>query len=177
MGNMTGADQNDNQDDQGESWEQSASKSARKREAASLQELGVQLSALPDREIDELDLPDTLCTALRDLRRLPTHGAQVRQRQYIGKLMRSIDAEPLLAKLRERKQRHDVEIRHFQKIEGWRDRLLSEPQAVDELLEEHPAADRAELTKLLDKAAKERAEQRSPSAARELFAFLRRLLG
>jgi ribosome-associated protein len=171
---MTDGDQ---KDDQAESWAQSASKSARKREAASLQELGVQLSALPDREIDELDLPDTLCTALRDLRRLPTHGAQVRQRQYIGKLMRSIDAEPLLAKLKERKQRHDVEIRHFQKIEGWRDRLLTEPDAVNDLLEEHPNADRFELIGLLEKAAKERAEQRSPSAARELFAFLRRLLG
>jgi ribosome-associated protein len=174
MGNMTSGDE---KDEQGESWEQRASKSARKREAASLQELGVQLSALPDREIDELDLPDNLCTALRDLRRLPTHGAQVRQRQYIGKLMRNIDAEPLLAKLKERKQRHDVEIRHFQKIESWRDRLLTEPDAADELLEEHPAADRAELAKLLEKAAKERVEQRSPSAARELFAFLRRLFG
>ena len=177
---MTGGDQTGEQgqsEDPGETWEQRASKSARKREAASLQELGVQLSALPDREIDELDLPDSLCTALRDLRRLPTHGAQVRQRQYIGKLMRSIDAEPLLAKLKERKQRHDVEIRHFQKIEGWRDRLLSDAAAVDELLDEHPAADRAELTQLLEKAAKERAEQRSPSAARELFAFLRRLFG
>jgi ribosome-associated protein len=178
MGKMTGGDQNEDlgQDGPQESWEQRASKSARKREAASLQELGVQLAALPDREIDDLDLPDALCTALRDLRRLPTHGAQVRQRQYIGKLMRSIDAQPLLAKLKERKQRHDVEIRHFQIIEGWRDRLLSEPQAVDELLEEHPGADRTELTQLLGKAAKERAEQRSPSAARELFAFLRRLL-
>ncbi len=101
----------------------------------------------------------------------------MRQRQYIGKLMRSIDAEPLLAKLKERKQRHDVEIRHFQKIEGWRDRLLSDAAAVDELLDEHPAADRTELTQLLEKAAKERAEQRSPSAAREVFAFLRRLFG
>jgi ribosome-associated protein len=174
MGNMKSGDQND---EQGDSWEQGASKSARKREAASLQELGVQLSALPDREIDELDLPDNLCTALRDLRRLPTHGAQVRQRQYIGKLMRSIDAEPLLAKLKERKQRHDVEIRHFQKIESWRDRLLTEPEAAAELLEEHPGADRAELARLLEKAAKERVEQRSPSAARELFAFLRRLFG
>jgi ribosomal 50S subunit-associated protein YjgA (DUF615 family) len=45
------------------------------------------------------------------------------------------------------------------------------------LLDEHPAADRAELTQLLEKAAKERAEQRSPSAAREVFAFLRRLFG
>jgi len=166
----------DEKDQGGDAWEQHASKSARKREAESLQALGVQLSALPDREIDELDLPDNLCTALRDLRRLPTHGAQVRQRQYIGKLMRSIDAEPLLAKLKERKQRHDVEIRHFQKIESWRDRLLTQPHAADELLEEYRAADRDELAKLLEKAAKERVEQRSPSAARELFAFLRRLM-
>ena len=93
------------------------SKSARKREAASLQELGVQLSALPEQEMAALDLPEKLFVALRDLRRLPSHGAQVRQRQYIGKLMRQIDPEPVLAKLAERKQRHDSEIRHFQRIE------------------------------------------------------------
>jgi len=116
-------------DDSGETEEQRLSKSARKREAASLQELGVQLAALPDQEIKALGLPDTLFTALRDLRRLPSHGAQVRQRQYIGKLMRAIDPEPVLAKLAERKQRHDMEIRHFQQIERWRDRLLSEPEA------------------------------------------------
>ncbi len=164
-------------DDSGETEEQRLSKSARKREAASLQELGVQLAALPDQEIKALDLPDTLFVALRDLRRLPSHGAQVRQRQYIGKLMRSIDPTPVLAKLAERKQRHDLEIRHFQQIERWRDRLLSEPATgVDELLHEYPQADRGSLTRLLDKAERERAEQRSPVGARELFAFLRQLL-
>ena len=157
--------------------EQRLSKSARKREATSLQELGVKLSALPDQEIKALDLPETLFVALRDLRRLPSHGAQVRQRQYIGKLMRTIDPEPVLAKLAERKQRHDVEIRHFQHIERWRDRLLSEPKAIDELLEEYPDADRAALSRLLVKAEKERLEQRSPAGARELFAFLRQLFG
>ena len=161
-----------------ESEEQRQSKSARKREAASLQELGVKLSTLPDQEIKALGLPENLFVALRDLRRLPSHGAQVRQRQYIGKLMRGIDPEPVLAKLAERKQRHDVEIRHFQQIEKWRDRLLSEPQiALDELLEEFPKADRAALEKLLEKAERERLEQRSPAGARELFAFLRQLHG
>jgi ribosome-associated protein len=164
-------------EDTGESEEQRLSKSARKREAASLQELGVKLSALPDQEIKALELPENLFVALRDLRRLPSHGAQVRQRQYIGKLMRNIDPEPVLAKLAERKQRHDVEIRHFQQIELWRDRLLSEPKAIDELLEEYPNADRSALSRLLDKAEKERLEQRSPVGARELFAFLRQLLG
>jgi ribosome-associated protein len=163
--------------DSGETEEQRLSKSARKREAASLQELGVQLSTLPDQEIKALELPDNLFVALRDLRRLPSHGAQVRQRQYIGKLMRNIDPEPVLAKLAERKPRHDLEIRHFQQIERWRDRLLSDPAgAALELLQEYPQADRAVLMKLLDKAERERAEQRSPVGARELFAFLRQLL-
>jgi len=161
----------------GETEEQRLSKSARKREAATLQELGVQLSALPDQEIKALGLPDSLFTALRDLRRLPSHGAQVRQRQYIGKLMRTIDPEPVLAKLAERKQRHDSEIRHFQQIERWRDRLLSEPAAgALELQQAYPQIDRAALLKLLDKAERERLEQRSPVGARELFAFLRELL-
>jgi ribosome-associated protein len=164
--------------DSGETDIQHQSNSARKREAASLQALGVQLSALPDQEIKALDLPDNLFVALRDLRRLPSHGAQVRQRQYIGKLMRGIDPEPVLAKLKERKQRHDLEIRQFQQIERWRDRLLSEPKAAAaDLLEEYPQADRTTLMRLLEKAERERLEQRSPVGARELFAFLRQLLG
>jgi ribosome-associated protein len=174
MRNMTIENESD---DSGDTDGQRSSKSARKREAASLQELGIQLSALPDQEIKSLGLPETLFVALRDLRRLPSHGAQVRQRQYIGKLMRSIDPEPVLATLAERKQRHDREIRQFQQIERWRDRLLSEPAAgAAELLQEYPDIDRMALLKLLDKAERERAEQRSPVAARELFAFLRQLL-
>jgi ribosome-associated protein len=161
MGNMNSEQE---ASDPQESEEQRLSKSARKREAASLQELGVKLSTLPDQEIKALGLPDSLFVALRDLRRLPSHGAQVRQRQYIGKLMRGIDPEPVLAKLAERKLRHDVEIRHFQQIEKWRDRLLSEPAS-------------ATLEKLLEKAERERVEQRSPAGAREVFAFLRQLFG
>src|SRR5271154_5326634 len=142
MGDMTRENESDNS---GESEEQRQSKSARKREAASLQELGVKLSALPDQEIKALDLPDNLFVALRDLRRLPSHGAQIRQ---------------------------------FQQIERWRDKLLSEPNAaLDELLMEYPNADREVLARLLEKAEKERVEQRSPVGARELFAFLRQLLG
>ena len=175
MGNMTIEHETGHS---GETEEERLSKSARKRESAALQELGVKLSALPDQEIKALDLPDNLFVALRDLRRLPSHGAQVRQRQYIGKLMRNIDPEPVLAKLAERKQRHDLEIRHFQQIERWRDRLLSERvAAIEELLQEYPNADRTALSRLLDKAERERVEQRSPVGARELFAFLRQLLG
>ena len=58
------------------------SKSARKREATALQELGVQLAGLPDAEMGGLDLPEDLVTALKALRRLSSRGAHVRQRHY-----------------------------------------------------------------------------------------------
>jgi ribosome-associated protein len=153
------------------------SKSSRKRDADALQELGVELAALPEKELEALDLPEKLAIAVRDLNRLPTHGAKLRQRQYIGKLMRNVDPEPLRAKLNAHKLRHDVEIRRFQKIERWRDRLIGEPEAMREFLEEFPGADAAALRRLVAAAAGERAAQRPPKSARELFAFLRQLLG
>lgn len=152
------------------------SKSERKRQADRLQTLGVELAALPESELTALELPETLHTALRDLRHLPTHGAQLRQRQYIGKLMRRIDAEPLYARLAERKRAHDGEVRYFREIERWRDRLLGEPAAAAEFLEAYPAADRARLVELVERAQREHREQRPPTAARQLFGFLRELL-
>jgi ribosome-associated protein len=153
------------------------SKSARKREATALQELGVQLAGLPDAEMTQLDLPENLVTALRTLRRLSSRGAQVRQRQYIGKLMRTIDAEPVLARLAEKKLRHDTEVRHFQNLERWRERLLEEPEAASrDLLREYPGADAAQLSRLLFKIKRESEDRRSPAGARELFAWLRELM-
>ena len=152
------------------------SKSSRKREADALQNLGVELAELPEKELEALDLPEKLAVAVRDLKRLPTHGAKLRQRQYIGKLMRGIDPEPLREKLEAHKLRHDVEIRRFQKIERWRDRLIGESGAVQELLEEFPQTDAATLKHLVATAAAERAADQPPKSARELFAFLRQLL-
>ncbi len=152
------------------------SKSARKREATGLQDLGVRLAALPEEQLAALALPESLHAALLELKRLTSHGAQLRQRQYIGKLMRKIDPEPVLAQLADRKRRHDADVRRFHEIERWRDRLLAEPgTAVEELLSAHPGADRTVLQDLLDQAAGQAAEGRGSRASRELFAFVRRL--
>ena len=153
------------------------SKSARKRAAASLQELGVELAALPDIELEGLDLPENLLAALRELRRLDAHGARLRQRQYIGKLMRKIDPQPLEERLAARKRTHDRSVRAFQQIERWRDRLLGgDPAAAEELIARHPGVDRAKLAGLVDAAQRERAAARAPAASRALFAYLRQCL-
>ncbi|HVC00754.1 MAG TPA: ribosome biogenesis factor YjgA [Steroidobacteraceae bacterium] len=165
-------------DDTGDAHDGPASKSARKRAADGLQGLGVELASLSDAEIATLDLPDSLLAALRELRRLTSHGAQFRQRQYIGKLMRRIDPQPLIARLAERKRTHDREVRAFQRIEHWRQRLLAaQPGAVNEFLAACPAADRTALQGLLAQARRERDAGRAPAGARALFAALKRWLG
>jgi ribosome-associated protein len=79
------------------------SKSARKREYIALQKLGEDLIALKDSDLDGLPLDDNLREAVQEARLIKAHGALRRQKQYIGKLMRHIDPEPLrieMAKLR-----------------------------------------------------------------------------
>ena len=79
------------------------SKSARKREYIALQKLGEELIALKVSELNSLPLDDGLREAVLEARQIKAHGALRRQKQYIGKLMRHIDPEPLrieMAKLR-----------------------------------------------------------------------------
>jgi len=153
------------------------SKSARKRAATARQDLGVRLAALPDRDLQGLDLPESLLQAIVALRGMKSHGAQVRQRQYIGKLMRHIDAAAVEEQLATRKRHHDARVRTFRRIEQWRDRLLRTPaQAVPDLLRDHPRADTGILTRLLEQAALERRNGQPPAAARALFAWLRTLM-
>lgn len=153
------------------------SKSARKRVATAVQDLGVQLATLPDPDLEGLELPDSLLQAIKALRAMKSHGAQVRQRQYIGKLMRHVDVRIVEEHLAARKRQHDAQVRTFRRLERWRDRLIHAPaQAVPDLLRDHPNADTKVLNRLLDQARFERLNNRPPAAARELFAWLRSLM-
>ena len=81
------------------------SKSARKREYLALQKLGEELISLKQSDLRSLPLEEDLLEAVSEASQIKAHGALRRQKQYIGKLMRHIDPEPLrdeLAKLRRR---------------------------------------------------------------------------
>jgi ribosome-associated protein len=75
------------------------SKSARKREYLALQKLGEELITLKASEIDSLPLDENLREAVMEAQQIKPHGALRRQKQYIGKLMRHIDPEPLRAEM------------------------------------------------------------------------------
>jgi len=75
------------------------SKSARKREYIALQKLGEELITLKESDLDSLPLDDNLREAVLEARQIKAHGALRRQKQYIGKLMRHIDPEPIRAEM------------------------------------------------------------------------------
>ncbi len=75
--------------------EQRPSRSARKRAALAAQALGVRLTQLTAAQLQALELPEELLEALLEAKRLRSRAALARQRQYIGRLMRQIDAEPV----------------------------------------------------------------------------------
>ncbi len=79
------------------------SKSAKKREYIALQKLGEELITLKQSQLHGLPLDEGLLEAILEAQQMKAHGALRRQKQYIGKLMRHIDPEPLrieMAKLR-----------------------------------------------------------------------------
>ncbi|HEU4604539.1 MAG TPA: ribosome biogenesis factor YjgA [Steroidobacteraceae bacterium] len=153
------------------------SKSERKRQSSELQDLGEALIELSQAELDALPLPDVLRDAVMLARRITAHGGLYRQKQYIGKLMRKIDAEPIRAALAARRERERVAAVRFRRIESWRDRLLREgSQALDQLkIELGDNTDMTSLTSLVDKARSEQQLKSPPHASRELFRALKEL--
>ena len=77
------------------------SKTQRKRAVHELQDLGAELVELKDDQLAAIDLPEALRDAVMEARRITRFGAKRRQLQYIGKIMRRIDAEPIRAALAE----------------------------------------------------------------------------
>ena len=71
------------------------SRTARKNASEELQNVGAGLVALRSNALAELDLPERLADAIAEAKRLTSFGAQRRQLQYIGKLMRKLDPEAI----------------------------------------------------------------------------------
>jgi len=153
------------------------SKSARKRAAHAAQALGEALLRLGDAELERLDLPESLIEALRAARRITSRAAALRQRQYIGKLMREVDPQPIHAALDAVRERAARDTERFKRIENWRARLIAEGEpALAELARWHPHIDRAEWASRVGAARAEHARSGAGGpAARELFRALRAL--
>lgn len=155
---------------------QKPSKSSLKRESLGFQQVAAELADLSSAQLSEMDLPEKLSNAIREAAGMPPKGARKRQLKYVAAMLRDMDAEPVKEKLAKLKNQSVHSAREHHKVERWRDRLLTEDdQALTELLEELPEADRQQLRQLIRNAKKELETDKPHRFYRQLFRYLKEL--
>jgi ribosome-associated protein len=153
------------------------SKSQLKREMTALQALGAELVKLSRERLAKIEMPERLHDALLDAQRFTKHEAKRRQMQYIGKIMRDIDATPLQAAMDEINGVSDAANIRQHRLERLRTCLMEDEAVFGEVARDYPGADMQHLRQLRRNALKEAQQGKPPRAYRELFRELRDLEG
>lgn len=155
-------------DDNYEPQDDRPSKSQLKRDMTALQKLGEILVSLPEAQLAKIPMDSQLAGAVYEARALKSREGIRRQLQYIGRLMREIDAKPIEAALEKIQSKHLQSNAKFHQIERWRDKLIAEgDKQLEEFIKLFPATDSQQLRQLIRNA------QRKKSGDTELFRFLR----
>ena len=140
-----------------------------------LQSLGAALVALPESQLNGLGLQSPLLDAVMEAKRITSHEAKRRQLQYVGRLMREVDPEPIRAALAAVEGSSAQAAAAHRRLEALRERLLADDEALTRFALEHPGADLQELRALIRNARREQKEAKPPRAFRELFRVLKAL--
>jgi len=157
--------------------ENSISKSEAKRRMTALQKVGEELVGLSVETLKKFELPERLLEALLAAKRINPnkHGGMNRQMQFIGKLMREVDAEIIVAKLDDMKAPSQKQNALNQLAEQWRIRLLADATAVgafkNELMAEDDDTGEA-LAALVTLAKEEYMKHQPPKHFRQLYKVL-----
>ena len=152
------------------------SKSQKKRESTALQDLGEELVALSKDRIAKIDMSERLRDAILQAQRITAHEGRRRQMQFIGKLMRSTEVEPLQSAVDEVKGASAASTARQHRLEALRTRLMADETGFAQLAEDFPQADIQRLRQLRRNALKEAEQKKPPKSFRELFRELRDLV-
>lgn len=161
-------------DDDSEEYD-GPSKSQRKRDMHKLQDMGAELVTLSPARLAKVPLPERLHDAILEYARVGKHEAKRRQLQFIGKLMREVDPEPIREALDAFAGVSKAEIARQHKLERLRERLLEDEGTLGDIASVYPGADLQHLRNLRRNALKEREAAKPPRAYREIFRILREL--
>ena len=152
------------------------SKSQRKRDSHELQSMGQTLVTMPKSRVDAIEMPELLREALDAYRRTKSHEGRRRQMQYIGKLMRSADPQPIKDAIAAFELGHARNALALHDAERWRAELIASDDALTRWIGDFPGTDIQALRALIRNARKDAAaepEKRSGRGFRELFQFVK----
>lgn len=148
-----------------------------KRDIAALFALAEKLAELKPAQLATLELPEEIRKGITEVAGMPPKGARKRLLKFITQQLYSIDVTPIAEKLARMENKSAHAAREHHQIERWRERLIGEgDDALSELLDEYPDADRQHLRQLLRNAQKEQASAKPPKSSRLLYRYLRSLI-
>jgi ribosome-associated protein len=149
------------------------SKTQRKRQMTELQDLGEALARLTAEQLKRMEMPENLREALEEARHVKGHEGRRRHMQYVGKIMRNIEAGPISEQLAQIQAPSKKQTALFHVAEKWRTDLLDDPQALARFAVDFPDADAPVVGELVVKVRQERKTPgKSPKYFRELFHML-----
>lgn len=153
-----------------------ASKSQRRRDALEVKSLASRLIGLSPALLAQVPLEEPLRAAIAEARSIRSNVARKRQLQFVAKLLRRGDPDPILHAL----EAFGADARQLSgrqhRAEAWRDRLVAAgDSALNELLLRRHDADAQSLRQHMRKARQEADAGRPPAAARGLFRLLREM--
>lgn len=158
------------------------SKTQLKAEADEKQALGEALLTLRADLMARLDLPDKLRDAIADAKKITNFEGRRRQMQFIGKLMRPLDPEPIREAINEQLNGSADLTLALHLAEQWRDKLIADDAALGDWLEQYPGTDSQQLRALVRQARKD-AKPEKPGEAprhgksyREIFQLVRQAM-
>lgn len=149
------------------------SKSEIKRDAENLKQLGQKIVDLPETALDQIPLDEQLADAVHLAKRLSRESYR-RQIQYIGKLLRQRDVEPIQNALDKIENKHNQQQVLLHQIENYRQSLIENgDQTINQLLQDYPTLERQKLRALVRNALKEQEKNAPPKAYREIYQYLK----
>jgi ribosome-associated protein len=148
------------------------SKTRLKKQAHELQDLGKALVRLHPEQLARLELPQELREAIAECQPMTKHEAVRRQMQYIGRIMRAIDAGPIAAQLDALHAPTRRQTALFHRAEEWRARILADPESLQHFVADYPEADPHRIRDLAQEAGEERRDNLPPRRYRELFQLI-----
>jgi len=154
------------------------SKSQLKREMTALQKLGAELVAEARDRVKRIPMPEDVREAILICQQISDHEGRRRQLQYVGKKMRTLDADELAiiqTTMDSWKGLSKSETAALHALERQRDKLLANDEALTALLARFPQIDVQHLRTLIRNARKEQAENKPPKAYREIYQLLKSL--
>ena len=138
-----------------------------------LQALGVALTELPEAQVEAMGLEPALEQAVLEAQRMKSREAKRRQLQYIGRLMRDVDAEPIRARLATLEGHSAQATARHRRLEALRERLLADDEALTEFASQYSGVDVQELRSLIRQVRHDRDAGRPLRGYRELFRLLK----